>query len=547
MHIACNVAKMAESTSESAVEAGPHAATGVISATDGRPHASRLAAEMTSISKSFYGTMAIDAVDFDLRWGEVHALLGENGAGKTSLCSVLAGLYRPDDGEVSVDGQPVAFTSPRDALAAGVGMVYQEFRLVESFTVAENIALGDPTAAVRLRRRRLERKVADLAKSFGIDVHPGRRVGHLSVGERQRVEILKLLHRDVRILILDEPTAVLTPQESDDLLRTLRQMADEGRAIVIISHKLGEIQSVSDRITVLRDGRRVGQVDTATSDRRALARMMIGREFQLPERRDTGRSKEPGLSVRDLRALSDDGTEALRGVSFELARGEILGVAGVAGNGQRELAETLAGVRRATGGEIAMAGTSLDVTSLSVVDRTALGLAYVPDDRKGVGVAPGLPIAENLVLKSYLHAPFSRGPLLATREVSSHARMLTERFDIRGVRSGMPVRLLSGGNLQKVVLAREISGQPTILVASYPTRGLDLGAVAAVRSILLEQAQAGTGILLMSEDLDELLALSDRLVVLYGGRVVGEFEAHEVDVDHIGLLMAGHDADGSSA
>ena len=293
MHIACNVAKMAETSSESAVGFGPGAGSETATPADGQPLGSPLAAEMTSISKSFYGTKAIDDVDFDLRWGEVHALLGENGAGKTSLCSVLAGLYRPDDGEITVDGETVSFGSPRDALAAGVGMVYQEFRLVDSFTVAENVALGDPTAAVRLRRRRLERKVADLAESFGIDVHPGAHVAHLSVGERQRVEILKLLHRDVRILILDEPTAVLTPQEADDLLRTLRQMARAGRAIVIISHKLGEIQSVSDRITVLRDGRRVGQVDTATSDRRELARLMIGREFQLPERREHGELGSP--------------------------------------------------------------------------------------------------------------------------------------------------------------------------------------------------------------------------------------------------------------
>jgi len=543
MHIACNVAKMAEISSESAVGLGPGAGPETATPAAGQPLGSPLAAEMTSISKSFFGTKAIDNVDFDLRWGEVHALLGENGAGKTSLCSVLAGLYRPDDGEITVDGETVSFGSPRDALAAGVGMVYQEFRLVDSFTVAENVALGDPTAAVRLRRRRLERKVADLAESFGIDVHPGARVAHLSVGERQRVEILKLLHRDVRILILDEPTAVLTPQEADDLLRTLRQMARAGRAIVIISHKLGEIQSVSDRITVLRDGRRVGQVDTATSDRRELARLMIGREFQLPERREHGELRQPGLSVRELRALSDDGTETLCGVTFELARGEIVGVAGVAGNGQRELAETIAGVRPASGGAIVIAGDGPDVTNLPVVDRTDLGLAYVPDDRKAVGVSPGLSVADNLVLKSYLHPPFSRGPLLATREVSAHARELTQRFDIRGVRSGLPARLLSGGNLQKVVLAREISGQPKILVASYPTRGLDLGAVAAVRRILLEQAQSGTGILLISEDLDELLALSDRLIVLYGGRVVGEFDAHDVDVDRIGLLMAGHDAD----
>jgi general nucleoside transport system ATP-binding protein len=528
MHIACNVAKMA-----SAPVAMPTP----------RPHSGPLAAEMTSISKSFFGAKALADVDFDLRWGEVHALLGENGAGKTSLCSVLAGLYRPDDGQISVDGRPASFSSPRDALAAGVGMVYQDFRLVESFTVAENVSLGDPMAAFRLRRRRLERYVGDLAGSFGIDVHPGARVAHLSVGERQRVEILKLLHRDVRILILDEPTSVLTPQEADELFRTLRQMASAGRAIVIISHKLGEIQSVSDRITILRDGRRVGQVDTATSDRHGLARLMIGREFRLPERAEEQQARQSCLSVRDLRAPGDDGTEALRGVSFKLARGEILGVAAIAGNGQRELAETIAGLRPAIGGQVVLADEGPDITHLSVGERTDLGLAYVPEDRKGVGVAPGLPIAENLVLKSFAHAPFSRGPLLSNRAIDEHARTLTQRFDIRGVRNGLPVRMLSGGNLQKVLLAREISGQPTILVAAYPTRGLDLGAVAAVRQILLEQAQSGTGILLMSEDLDELLALSDRLIVLCGGRVVGGFDGRDVDVDRMGLLMAGHDVE----
>lgn len=533
---------MAETTSER--DAGLRARVGsdALARSDDVPrHRSALAVEMTSVSKSFFGTKAIDDVDFDLRWGEVHALLGENGAGKTSLCAVLAGLYRPDQGQVVIDGEPASFSSPRDALAAGVGMVYQEFRLVESFTVAENVSLGDPTSPVWLLRRRLEREVAVLAQSHGIAVRPGARVANLSVGERQQVEILKLLHRDVRILILDEPTSVLTPQESDELFRTLRQMARAGRAIVIISHKMSEIQSVSDRITILRDGRRVGQVDTARSDRATLARMMIGREFRLPERTAGVQGRKPGLIVRDLRAQSDDGTEALRGVSFEIALGEVIGVAGVAGNGQRELAETIAGLRPAIAGHIAMADQRRDVTRLPVVDRTNLGIAYVPEDRMGVGLAPGLPIAENLVLKAYLRAPFSRGPLLRTRELNDHARSLTDRFDVRGVRSGLPVRMLSGGNLQKVLLAREISDQPKILVAAHPTRGLDLGAVASVRSMLLEQALAGTGILLMSEDLDELLSLSDRLLVLYGGRVIGEFDADQIDVDRVGLLMAGHD------
>ncbi len=496
------------------------------------------ALEMRSIDKSFYGVKANDAVDFDLRAGEVHALLGENGAGKSTLCSILAGLYRPDGGEVLLDGAPVAFRSPKDALAAGIGMVYQHFRLVPNLTVAENLALGHPDLGWRVSDRAIEQAGRDLGERYGLGVEPSARVWQLSVGEQQRVEILKVLYRDARILILDEPTAVLTPQETEALFRTMRLMASEGRSVIFVSHKLHEVKAVSDRVTVLRDGRNVGTVATSDAEPHDLARMMVGRELELSRRTDASGPGEVVLSVRRLRVEGDRGLEAVRGVDFDVRAGEIVGIAGVAGNGQRELAFGVVGLRRAAEGSVELAGE--DVTNTSVLGRIRRGLAYVPQSRLGVGLAPGLTTEDNLALKRFRLPPFSRGPLLAPAVFRERGAELIQGYDIRGVRPGLPIRLLSGGNLQKALIAREVTQEPKVLVASSPTRGLDVGATDAVRRLVLTERERGVGVVLISEDLDELLALSDRILVLYEGEVVGELDAAAADPEHLGLLMAGH-------
>ncbi len=488
------------------------------------------------ITKSFYGVAANDRVDFDLRWGEIHALLGENGAGKSTLCSVLAGLYHPDRGEIQLDGQPVELGSPHDALGAGVGMVYQHFRLVDRFTVAENLALGHPDTRFVTSRRSLEKRMGDLGKRYGLEVAPEAAIWQMSVGEQQRVEILKLLYRGVRILILDEPTAVLTPQEARRLFATMRAMADEGRAIVFVTHKLDEVMEVSDRVTVLRDGRKVGTVTTAEADPPALARMMVGRDLATTGRSGTAPG-EPVLKLAGITADGDRGIEAVREVDLEVRASQIVGVAGVAGNGQRELAEVVCGLRRARKGRLLLG--EVDITRASVRERIKQGLGFVPEDRMRTGMAGGLPLAANLALKAYRRPPLSRGPLLSRRAVEERSRRLEKRFDIRGARRALPTSLLSGGNIQRAILARELSARPRVLVAAAPTRGLDVAAIGAIRQMLLEERDAGTAILMISEDLDEIMDLSDEIAVLYEGRIVGRVEPDRATPERLGMLMAG--------
>ena len=499
-----------------------------------------LALDMRGIDKSFYGVHANADVDFQLRKGEVHALLGENGAGKSTLCSIIAGLYRPDAGTMHIDGELANFRAPRDAFAAGVGMVYQHFRLVANLTVAENLVLGHSGQGLRVSQRVMEDEAGEIGDRYNLPVDPRARIWQLSVGQQQRVEILKNLHRNAQILILDEPTAVLTPQESDALFATVRQMADEGRSLILVSHKLHEIMQVSDRVTVLRDGSRVEDtIDTSTATPRLLARMMVGRELDLPTREESENELAGSvLAVEDLHVMDDRGLEAVAGVTFDLRGGEVLGVAGVSGNGQRELAFAVAGLRPAESGSVHL--NDKDVSRQSVGERIAGGLAYVPQQRLGMGLASGLTTRDNMALKSYRRSPFSSGPLLARGAFKDHADMLIERHDVRGVRAGLPIRLLSGGNLQKALLAREMAQDHTVLIARSPTRGLDVGATEAVRNHLLAERDRGVGVLLISEDLDELLALSDRIIVLYEGRIVGELPVAEADVEQLGLLMAGH-------
>jgi simple sugar transport system ATP-binding protein len=495
------------------------------------------AVALRGITKRFPGVVANDGIDFEAAAGEVHALLGENGAGKSTLSNILTGLYRPDEGEIVLHGEPVRFSSPRDALDAGICMVHQHFRLVAPFTVAENIILGDNREGGRfvVHPRAVERRVVEIGKRYEIAVDPRAKIWQLSLGEQQRVEILKALYREAKVLILDEPTAVLTPQEAESLFRTLRAMAAEGRTVIFISHKLHEVKAVADRVTVLRGGRSIATVSTADATPSSLAALMVGRELGVPRRSEPREAGAVVLELDGLCAQGDRGALAVKNVSLTVRAGEIVAVAGVAGNGQRELAECVSGMRPPTAGAIRVGGRELRGGDPREAIRA--GVAHVPEDRLGTGVSPSLSIASNLVLKSYRGRAF--GPLLRLRGIREHAAKLIERYDVRGGGPRLPARQLSGGNLQKVVLAREFSGEPRVLVAASPTRGLDVSAIETVHDYLRQAAAQGVGILLLSEDLDEILALVDRIAVMYEGEIVGEVGVDEATVEDVGLMMAG--------
>jgi simple sugar transport system ATP-binding protein len=497
-----------------------------------------LAVEMRGIVKRFPGVVANNGVDFDVRVGEVHALLGENGAGKSTLMNVLDGLYRPEAGEIRVFGRPVDLRSPRDAIAAGIGMVHQHFALVPTQTVTENILLGLDEPRFRMDLRRFDARIAELAARHGLTVDPQARIWQLSVGEQQRVEILKMLYRGARILILDEPTAVLAPQEAQDLFRTLRAMVAEGTSVVFISHKLAEVAQIADRVTVMRRGTvTAAGIPAAGSTPASLAERMVGRDVVEVIEKSPFSPGPVVLSVRAVDALSDRGLPALRGVSLDVRAGEILGIAGVAGNGQSELAQVLTGLRRCTAG-------SIDVNGVEVANRNPREvidqhIGHVPEDRTGVGTAPDLSIADNLIMKSYRDAPIARRFSIDAGAVRRFADRLRESYAIAAPSVQTEARLLSGGNLQRLILAREIASAPRLLVAVQPTRGLDVGAITAVHRLILEQREAGSATILLSEDLDEVLALSDRIAVIYEGRIVGLFDAAEASLAEIGLLMTG--------
>ena len=498
------------------------------------------AVAMRSITKRFPGVLANDSVDFEAEKGEVHALLGENGAGKSTLASILTGLYRPDAGEIAIDGRTVEFRSPKDATEAGVSMVHQHFRLAASLTVSDNIVLGQRGASwLRTSPRIIDSKVEELAKRYRMPVDPRARIWQLSVGEQQRVEILKALYRGARILILDEPTSLLTPQEADDLFETLRRMTAEGRTVVFVSHKLDELMAVADRVTVLRGGRSIGTVLTRETTPSQLARMMVGREVvfaQTKQAQDLGDAAVV-LELRGVSAAGDLGIHALDGVSLSVKAGEIVGVAGVSGNGQRQLAEVISGARPRTAGDVLLAGKRL--RSGDPEEAILKGIAHVPEDRMHTGVSPSLSIADNLILKSHRRPPISFQGILRHGSIRTNARDMMTRFSVAAPGPDTPTRLLSGGNVQKVVLARELSSRPVVIVAANPTRGLDVGATEGVRALLIEAASNGVGILLISEDLDEILLLADRIAVIYNGRIVGVVPRDEADVQQIGLMMAG--------
>lgn len=495
--------------------------------------------EMRRIVKRFPGVIANSGVDFDLRQGEIHALLGENGAGKTTLMNVLYGLYQPEEGEIRINGRLVEFRSPLDAIASGLGMVHQHFMLVRTFTVAENIILGQTSPREPLLEdlKTVEARLKDLSERYGLEIDPSAPVWTLSVGEQQRVEILKALYRGADVLILDEPTAVLTPQEVDELLTILRRLAVEGKAVVFISHKLDEVLAVSDRITVLRDGKVVDTVIAGEVDKASLARRMVGRDVLLRVVKGEAQPGEVLLEIRNLAARNERGLPALRGVDLEVRGGEIVGIAGVAGNGQTELEEVVAGLRKATGGSVRVAGQ--DMTNCNPHRVGTCGLAHIPSDRYGMGLLDDFSVAENLVLERFDQFPFTRRGWLDWKAIRAEAARLAQRFDVRTPSIEIRAGTLSGGNAQKLVLARELARKPVVLLAAQPTRGLDVSAIEYVHRTLIEQRDAGIAVLLISTELDEILSLSDRIAVIYEGRIIGEMAAEDADLTRIGLMMAG--------
>jgi len=493
--------------------------------------------EMRGITKRFPGVVANDGVDLTVLPGQVHTLLGENGAGKSTLMKILYGLYRPDEGEIRLRGEPVVITSPADAIARRIGMIHQHFMLVPTLTVAENVALGLPGRRGLADMRPIRRRLTEVSERYGLRIDPDAYIWQLAVGERQRAEILKALYRDAELLVLDEPTAVLTPPEVDELFKTLRQLTDDGRGLIFISHKLHEVMELSDEITVLRDGRVSGSTRPSETDREQLAELMVGRPVSLS--RDVP-AQEPGASeliIDNLRVIGDRGTEAVAGVSISVRRGEIVGIAGVSGNGQRELAEAIFGLRPIESGSITVSGQEISTPAPSKIRK--LGLAYVPEERMRDGAIGDFTVAENLMLVAYRSNPFTKRGMLNRSAIAERCRQLVQGYKVKTPTIHTPTRHLSGGNIQKVVIAREFSSEASVLVVAQPTRGVDIGAAEYIHERLLDQRSQGSAILIISEDLDEVMQLSDRIVVLLEGKIMGEVERGEGSVRDIGLLMSG--------
>jgi general nucleoside transport system ATP-binding protein len=493
--------------------------------------------ELKGITKRFGPLVANDRINLAAVPGQVHALLGENGAGKTTLMNVLYGLLQPDEGQILIDAKPVQFHSPKDAIAAGIGMVHQHFMLVPVFTVAENVTLGieETNRAGLLDRRKTRRAVRELSRRYGLDIDPDAIVENLPVGIQQRVEIVKALVREARVLILDEPTAVLTPAETDDLFRIIKQLKDGGTAVVFISHKLREVQAIADTVTVLRRGAVVGErPPSASADE--LAALMVGRSVQL---RVTKAPAKPGgvvLDVSDLTVTDETGRIWVNGISFEVRAGEILGVAGVQGNGQTELCEALMGLRPTASGQVTLNGR--DLTHATPRQRLRSGFAYVPEDRQEDGLIGDFSVADNMVLDVFDQPPFASGINLNLAAITSHAAERVTEFDVRTTSVDTPVGTLSGGNQQKVILARELGREHKLLIASQPTRGLDVGSIEFVHRRIVEQRDQGDAVLIVSAELDEIYALADRIAVMYEGQITG-FRSPDVPVSELGRLMAG--------
>lgn len=494
--------------------------------------------ELKGITKSFPGVLANDKIDLSVAKGEIHALLGENGAGKSTLMNILYGLYEADAGTIYVRGRRASISSPKDAIALGIGMVHQEFMLIPALTVVENVALGmhstkEPFTDLDKVRKKLE----ELAKTYNFKIRLDAKIADLGVGEQQRVEILKALYRGAEVLILDEPTAVLTPQETRELFATLRLLVAEGKSVVFISHKLNEVMEISHRITVLRSGKVIGTVLAKDTTKEELARMMVGRSVAFEVERGTAKTGQAVLEVKDLVVKDVRGLNVVNGATFDVRAGEILGVAGVDGNGQEELVEAIAGMRRISDGAVRIGGR--DIAGLSPRQVASMGVAHIPASRHKTGLILDMTVAENLILQSQYRSPFSRGGNLDFKIIRDTAKNLMKEFDIRAPNEDTRVRLLSGGNQQKVILARELARKPKVLLAVHPTRGLDVGATEYIRRKIVEARNSGCAVLLVSTELDEILNLSDRIAVMYEGQIMGIVDARDAEIEKLGLMMAG--------
>lgn len=490
-----------------------------------------------SVVKSFPGVLANDQVSFEVEKGTVHSLLGENGAGKTTLVKILYGLYQQDQGEIYLNGEKTKIDSPTRAIELGIGMVHQHFKLVSNHTVIENIALGLADVSTIRPTRQIERKLMKLADKYGLEVDPRAKIWQLSAGEKQRVEILRALYRGAEILILDEPTSVLTPGETERLFNVLDDMVAGGMTVIFITHKLDEVMSISDRVTVLREGKVIDTLDTNSTNKRELSKKMVGREVLFDLDRNPCESGDTILEVKNLQAYNDKGVVAVDDFSFDLCQGEILGVAGVAGNGQRELAEVLSGLREATEGKVLINGQ--DVTNASPRAISNQRVAHIPEDRLKQGIVGDLTVNDNAILKSYHNRPFSHGMFINYGKVKNHTKTLIDDFNVKVPGPETPANLLSGGNIQKLILGREVLTEPKLIIASHPTYGLDVGAAEQIRNLLLEQRDSGVAVLLISENLSEITSLSDRIAVIFEGRLMGLVNRDQVTRDELGMMMAG--------
>lgn len=494
--------------------------------------------EMRGITKRFPGIVANDSISLTLRKGEIHALLGENGAGKSTLMNILFGLYQPDEGDILVGGEKVVIDGPNKAIKLGIGMVHQHFKLVHPFTVAENIILGsEPRKGLSTDVKKAAKEVERLSNLYGLQVDPNARIEDISVGMQQRVEILKTLYRGADIIIFDEPTAVLTPQEIDELLKIMKSLIREGKSIILITHKLKEIMAISDRVTIIRRGKVVGSVDTAATTPDALAEAMVGRNVSFDIVKTAAAPGAPVLQVDKVSLRDDRGIRALDGISFQVKAGEILGVAGVDGNGQSELIQALTGLRRVESGRVLLKGQEVQNHSTRSIGEA--GLSLIPEDRHKHGLVLDFTLRENMVLNSYFKAPYNRSGFLDEAAMETHAQKLVKDFDVRGSGTDAKARSLSGGNQQKAIIARELDKDPDLLIAAQPTRGLDVGAIEFIHRRLVEQRDKGKAVLLVSFELDEIMKLSDRIVVMYEGKVVGEVRPEDTNDQELGLLMAG--------
>ena len=494
--------------------------------------------KMEGIVKKFPGVLANDNVNFEVKAGEIHALLGENGAGKSTLMKILYGLYQPDGGRILLNGKPIKINNPTDSISYGIGMIHQHFMLVNNLTVAENVALGlKGYGGLSLDLETVSARIRELAETYNLNIDPESIISDLAVGERQRVEIVKALYRGAALLVLDEPTAVLTPQEVDELFVIFKQMAADGHGLIFISHKLHEISALTDKVTVLRDGRVTGTVATADVDKAALAQMMVGREVSFERDKGDVEAGEIRLHLNNIILRDAQGHPRLKQINLAVHSGEIMGVAGVSGNGQKELAEVIAGLQTSETGSIMIDGTN--ATILAPYERLKKGLSYIPEERMHDGVVKDFTVAENLILQDHVREPFSRGIFLDFKTITAHAKKMIRDFRVKTPNHETPVRSLSGGNIQKVVMARELARKPRVLIAAQPTRGVDIGAIEYIHSQLLEQRAEGLATLLISEDLDEVRSLSDRIAVMFDGEIMGVVDNATTTVEELGLMMAG--------